>query len=875
MPDRTDTPYVGPRAFVPGEILYGRDPDARALLDLLIANRIVVLYSPSGAGKTSLLQAKLVPTLEDEENLSVLPIMRVTHPKAFLEDPRKYNRYLFSALLHLDLDSNDGLGVPDEDLAQWTMSAYMKRRVPESENTVMIFDQFEEILTRDPTDTDDKREFFEQVGETLRNHHLWAVFSLREEYLGGFKPYHDAIPTRFRNTFRLNFLEKGAALEAIQRPARDFGVDFVDAAAQALVDDLRLVQVSRPDGAPETKLGPTVEPVQIQVVCRNIWETPRSDHNKITIDDFKAVSVDKALAAYYANAVKSVADAHKVEERFVREWVDENLISERGIRLPVLQEPNTSRGLDNDVISALINEYVVREETRHGATWYELTHDRMIEPIQTNNIAWKESKLAPFQRQAQAWQRSDRPDQLLLRGGALKSANAVKSNYTLTKTEEKFLISSDVQQKKRRLHSALVFGSPGVVLFVSGFLWYSSEQDKFETEQETKVKYEFILQQEALHQTAGMLMLSSEDDVSTVGFDSTSGRLVTGGKTGQVRVWDVTDRARPNFSMTSEVPVDYQWTLSGDVYELAFAPRSNRVIAVVRDKDRNSAVKLFSDITNRDVEPRNLVSLEGDVLSLSFSPDGRWLATATNTGSVVHLHDTSDPTTEPSLVEETAVVETLAFSPDGRWLATATGTGSVVHLRDMSDLTGKATVVQEKGIVRSLAFSPDGRWLATATDAEDFFNLHDMSDPTVKPAVVHRKGVITSLAFSPDGCFLATAIQDIPSNDSSISLYKMGYRSDSSSGKCVSSGTVPSSDPIFSQRVATTRITTTVFSPDGRWLAAMIPGEHRVKLWKTNDMNLESGPNLSGSGEIEGLAFSFDGKMLAIAQGGVRLFVLK
>ena len=57
-------PYVGPRAFEAGETLYGRDREIHELLNLLIAERIVLLYSPSGAGKTSLLRAGLIPMLQ-------------------------------------------------------------------------------------------------------------------------------------------------------------------------------------------------------------------------------------------------------------------------------------------------------------------------------------------------------------------------------------------------------------------------------------------------------------------------------------------------------------------------------------------------------------------------------------------------------------------------------------------------------------------------------------------------------------------------------------------------------------------------------------------------------------------------------------------
>ena len=68
-------PNPGPRSFQLGETLYGRERETCELLDLLIAERIVLLFSPSGAGKTSLIQAALIPEIE-REGFRVLPIMR-------------------------------------------------------------------------------------------------------------------------------------------------------------------------------------------------------------------------------------------------------------------------------------------------------------------------------------------------------------------------------------------------------------------------------------------------------------------------------------------------------------------------------------------------------------------------------------------------------------------------------------------------------------------------------------------------------------------------------------------------------------------------------------------------------------------------------
>ena len=68
-------PFVGPRPFRLGEPLFGRDREIPKLLDLLIAERIVLMFSPSGAGKTSLIQAGLIPALREEGFLD-LPIIR-------------------------------------------------------------------------------------------------------------------------------------------------------------------------------------------------------------------------------------------------------------------------------------------------------------------------------------------------------------------------------------------------------------------------------------------------------------------------------------------------------------------------------------------------------------------------------------------------------------------------------------------------------------------------------------------------------------------------------------------------------------------------------------------------------------------------------
>jgi hypothetical protein len=67
-----------PRPFEKREeyLFFGRDREARDLVSLIIANRVFVLYSQSGAGKSSLLNTKVTIGLEKEQCF-VLPTARV------------------------------------------------------------------------------------------------------------------------------------------------------------------------------------------------------------------------------------------------------------------------------------------------------------------------------------------------------------------------------------------------------------------------------------------------------------------------------------------------------------------------------------------------------------------------------------------------------------------------------------------------------------------------------------------------------------------------------------------------------------------------------------------------------------------------------
>ncbi len=421
-----ENPYVGPRAIQTGERLYGRDLEICELFNHLQARRIVVLHSPSGAGKSSLVQAGLIPRLR-EAHFDVWRPIRVNLDPAGLEGVAPgTNQYLLSAMVSLEEELPAQHQRSPAELAKLGFLEYLESRPRRKSRTprsvVLLFDQFEEVLTTSPRAVQAKRDFFEAVGQALDTEKYWALFILREDYLAALAPYRDHLPTQLSNTFRLDLLGLAGARETAEQLALAGGRSFPG--IDQLIHDLSTVQVQQTDGTFVAEQGAHVEPVQLQVVCRRLWEAMPADDLSIDAEDIEAYAdVSTSLAGYYADAVHALAGGKRIVERELREWVGQRLIV-GGIRSQVRQGTENSGGLANDRIDGLLSSYLVRAEQRAGATWYELSHDRMVTPVQEDNESWTRQNLHAMQIAAARWEAGKRGQALLLEADVL--ADAVK-----------------------------------------------------------------------------------------------------------------------------------------------------------------------------------------------------------------------------------------------------------------------------------------------------------------------------------------------------------------------------------------------------------------------------------------------------------------
>jgi WD40 repeat protein len=714
-------PYVGPRAFVTGERLHGRERELADLTDLLIAERIVLLYAPSGAGKSSLLQAGLVPRMQAEGFL-VHPTVRV----GLAPPAAAGNRFAASTLLSLGAD-------PAGDLA-----AYWRARPP-AEAELLIFDQFEEVLTADPTGHAARLEFFAGLSALLRDERRWAVFALREDHLAGLDPYRAAVPTRLRVGFRLDLLGPAAALAAVRAPAAACEVDFDADAAARLVDDLRQIKVPTATGA-APRVGPYVEPVQLQVVCRSLWARLPAGARRIDAGDLQALGdVDQALAAYHDATVAAVATTSRVPERSLRAWLARHLVTEHDLRAQVLETPDATLGLPNPALRGLVDAHLLRAEERRGMTWYELAHDRLVAPLRASDARWTAAHLGPVERQAALWDQQGRPESLLLADLAQLDALLAAADER-TPVERAFLEQGAAQarreaQARRARRTLRVLVAALAVAVVAGLavaLAYARRnaalQDALATAHRREADH-FLGRQLRAHAS---LLRDRQPELAA---------LLAVAAAPYLSRWESTAAL---LEPVGRLPL-LEFTLPGDA-PTAEVALVGEVLAVV---DRGGGLRLW-DLRARRLLGRSRAGAE--VRCVAPLPGARRLAVGD--GRRVELWDLDRGAPLRTLVELDGRVDDLQVHPDGALLAArvdragADAEAVVVALADGAvrrrvPLAGGRTDLAFHARPPMLIFGVGARVRVAPVDGEAF-DLPEISDPGPKPTLVR-------VALSDDG----------------------------------------------------------------------------------------------------------------------------
>lgn len=391
-------PGVTPFSTDQAGIFRGREQDKRDLYRLIKQTSLVVLYGKSGLGKSSLINAGIIPSCLEEGIYT--PVM--VRFGAFSSDSGGSDKSPVDAVMEaLRVPNRHDLTeklVPD-DRSVWRM--VKKRQLGGMNKTLLIFDQFEELfsypdemvqelqqelaellyinvplryrraLEKSETITEEEEELLEDPLETRI---LFTIRSDRMHYLDRLKT---SLKEVLQNCFELKPLKKEDALAAIVEPALAEG-DFespVFEYSKPAVDKLLAYLC---DGSEER-----VEGIMLQMLCEHYEREVVIGGNRQYLSEKDIGDPDDVVSNYYDKKLKSFSPSERQSACLL---IEEGLIStgdDKTMRLSLHEDfIRQEYKVDRQLLERLVESRLLRPEPfLRGGYTYELCHDRLMSPV--------------------------------------------------------------------------------------------------------------------------------------------------------------------------------------------------------------------------------------------------------------------------------------------------------------------------------------------------------------------------------------------------------------------------------------------------------------------------------------------------------------
>ncbi|MGW2371616.1 nSTAND1 domain-containing NTPase, partial [Kitasatospora sp. NPDC001683] len=637
LAERDVCPYRGLEPFTAEQARWfegRRDAVRQALANLARHRRLTLLLGPSGSGKSSLIQAGVLPALAAGE----LPGSERWLP--VLARPRQD---LTAELEHAGLP-----GAATDGIA----TAVTRRLAadPDCQRIILIIDQFEEFLAQ-PADgrrPDRCPAIADQLTAAVDSiARLQVILIMRDDF------YHQlaALAPRLLHAAMPGLLNVPGSLseddlrDIITLPAQDVGARFQPGLPEQIVTD---VLATTPEGSATRQAPVTVLPL-LELTLSRLWQGRQDGY--LTHDAYRRIgAVTGSLTTWCDTALDQLAPGHRPIARriltsLVRPADPSHQVPAIRTQVPLRElrdlaadpdaVPGSERAIDA-VLAALTGHRIITTYTPRapegpdapaGQPVAELIHDALIRDWGTlrewvnQDHRFQEWLGHTRERRARWAERKDPGD--LLAGTALAEGLEWSRHRRLPSGIAAFLTASRQRQqavirRSRRLN-AILAGVLVLALAAAGYaVW---QQRTAVAERQTALSRQLALQSGTL--------ISTNPDLASL--------------------------------------------LAVQAYRTGHTPES------VESLDDAAALPLR----------RRLSGHTDSVYSVAFSPDGHTLATA-SADRTVRLWDAATGTVRATLTGHTGEVRSVAFSPDGHTLATASA-DRTVRLWDAATGTVRAT----------------------------------------------------------------------------------------------------------------------------------------------------------------------------------------
>jgi hypothetical protein len=352
------------------DFFYGRKLESEELLNKINKYNIVGLFGESGTGKTSLVNAGIIPKFKK--------VGFITVSIRCLDEPIKRVREELLKTLKEIKASNQYI----EELASTDTFPHLLiklKSVIESENLnlLVIIDQFEEIFTR--AREEEREQLAKGIIETLaappKKGKIGFLLSLREDYIGELWDWSHLynLEEAWIHQYRIKRLTEEKALEAIVEPLKKLGINVDDSFVQQLILELK-------------RIGDNfIYPPYLQIVCSKLFD----EYKNQNLSSNPTIEFGISLIHSTKNAESIIADylsesmlyGLTEEEKILAQNVLDLLTGPEGLRT-FLSIQDISRYLFITTVNAQhIIEHLVKKKIVHPVlendvvSGYELVHD--------------------------------------------------------------------------------------------------------------------------------------------------------------------------------------------------------------------------------------------------------------------------------------------------------------------------------------------------------------------------------------------------------------------------------------------------------------------------------------------------------------------
>ena len=297
-------PYRGlePFRYVDSAIFFARDRELRKLMRYITMYRSVLLYGDSGSGKSSLINAGLIPAILKEGFVADRIRVQPREDEEFIIErmPQATSSngsasFLPSNFAEEDYKSASRIVVPAKDLKR-IVEDFGSDKTP-----LLIFDQFEELVTlfeESPPNKDIMKALAIQEGilkclVDLNGSHQLKVkllFVFREDYLAKLTKFFVKCPDLVDHYQRLTPPPKNALQSIIRGPFEKFPGQFGTELTTELTSDLSQQIISGTES-------PGLNLSEVQIVCLKLWgsDDPKTLLTKQNIQGILEDFLDESL----------------------------------------------------------------------------------------------------------------------------------------------------------------------------------------------------------------------------------------------------------------------------------------------------------------------------------------------------------------------------------------------------------------------------------------------------------------------------------------------------------------------------------------------------------------------------------------------------